>query len=118
MKGFVFFLSCLALVLAEDELSVTMQAPRVLRQLSTRLGRRAYGSHETFPATTLNDVPSPKGNWKTNYDNNQAKYNRHLWIGIVSLGGTLAWGQYNGYHRMYGDVPENPAVVESYIVEE
>jgi hypothetical protein len=95
-----------------------MQAPRVLRQLSTRLGRRAYGSHETFPATTLNDVPTPKGNWKTNYDNNQAKYNRHLWIGIVSLGGTLAWGQYNGYHRMYGDVPENPAVVESYIVEE
>ncbi|RZC39304.1 hypothetical protein BDFB_005629 [Asbolus verrucosus] len=95
-----------------------MQAPKLLR-LGTRFGQsRSYASRDIFPATTMNDLPSPRGNWQKAYDQNQQKYNRHLLIGIISLGGTLAFGQYCGFHRMYDDIPDTPAVIASYKVEE
>lgn len=94
-----------------------MQSVRFLRQFGTRIIRRNHSSHDVHPQTTMNDLPAPKGDWQAHYDQNQKKYNRDLILGTLALGATLAFGQYMGFHRLYNDIPELPAEVPNYRVD-
>ncbi|XP_044259673.1 uncharacterized protein LOC123008116 [Tribolium madens] len=92
-----------------------MQAPRVLRSLVARnLGKRGvhYDSHHV--TTTINDLPSPQGNWKTHYDAKQRKYNAQLAVGIGAVVGTLIFGKAAGLLEFYDDIPDRPADIPSY----
>lgn len=73
----------------------------------------SYG-HGHHQVTTYNDLPTPQGSWKTQYDSNQRSYNAHLAIGVGTLVGTLVFGKAAGYFEFYNDYPERPAVIESY----
>lgn len=77
------------------------------------VGRRSYHHHDG-PITTINDLPSPQGNWKTHYDANQRKYNAQLAAGVGLLIGSLIFGKAAGFLELYNDIPARPADIPSY----
>ncbi|EFA07807.1 hypothetical protein TcasGA2_TC005368 [Tribolium castaneum] len=94
-----------------------MQSVRLFRQIGAKINRRSYASKDVFPPTTMNDLPTPKGDWKTNYERKQRKHNRDLILGVVTLGATLAYGYANGYYDFYNDIPALPDTPPNYRVE-
>lgn len=93
-----------------------MQVAKFFRQISQKLKppQRNYTAANQWKPPTMNDLPGPAGNWKTDFDKNQVKYNRHLIIGIVITVATLTWGQLNGQHEFYSDIPDKPAEISMY----
>ncbi|KAJ8912085.1 hypothetical protein NQ315_000591 [Exocentrus adspersus] len=81
----------------------------VIRQF---VKRNAY--HDAPVQSTYNDLPQPQGSWKTHYDANQRKYTAHLALGIGVFVGTIVFGKAAGLLETYSDIPEHPAVIESY----
>jgi hypothetical protein len=89
-----------------------MQAPRLVRSVIARnIVRRNYT--ETHQVTTLNDLPSPQGNWKTHNDARQRRYNAQLAIGAGVLVGTVLVGKAGGLLEFHNDMPV-PIDIPSY----
>ncbi|XP_018573462.1 uncharacterized protein LOC108912645 [Anoplophora glabripennis] len=83
----------------------------MLRQIVGK--RNAHDAHAPVQST-YNDLPQPQGSWKTQYDANQRKYMAHLAIGIGAFVGTLIFGKAAGLLETYSDIPQRPAVIDSY----
>lgn len=62
----------------------------------------------------MNELPTPKGDWKTNYDAMNRRYTLHLLLGVGVFAGTLVFGKAAGYLEFYDDIPEEPAVIKNY----
>lgn len=85
-----------------------------MQPLNLSAARRSYHAGEHAPTTTINDLPTPQGSWKTNYDSKQRSYNAHLALGIATITGTILFGKAAGLLEFYNDIPERPADIESY----
>lgn len=62
-----------------------------------------------YKHVTLNDLPTPQGNWKTVYDAKQRKYNAHLAIGIGFSIFTIIVMKTSGLINFNFNVPDRPA---------
>lgn len=63
---------------------------------------------------SMNDLPQPCGNWQTNYDAKQRKYNAQLAIGFGFLIGTILVGSSSGLFFFNAQIPDAPAVKNDY----
>ncbi|KAG5890881.1 hypothetical protein JTB14_002823 [Gonioctena quinquepunctata] len=91
-----------------------MQAPRLIASRVVRQCTRRNAHHAGPVQSTYNDLPQPQGNWKTHFDANQRKYNAHLVLGIATFVGSIFFGKAAGLWDFHNDIPEHPAVIESY----
>ncbi|CAH1176954.1 unnamed protein product [Phaedon cochleariae] len=93
-----------------------MQASRLLSNQVIRQCTRRKVHYDQAPVqqSTYNDLPQPRGSWKTHYDANQRKYNAHLALGVGVFIGSILFGKSVGYLEFYNDIPARPADIESY----
>ncbi|XP_044757084.1 uncharacterized protein LOC123315454 [Coccinella septempunctata] len=91
-----------------------MQSSRLLSRVLFRPATRNSSSKVNFDIPAMNELPQPKGDWKTNYDALNRRYTLHLLLGIGTLTGTLIFGKAAGYLELYNDIPEVPADIKSY----
>ncbi|EFA09628.1 uncharacterized protein LOC107398699 [Tribolium castaneum] len=96
-----------------------MQTVKTLRRLlpktkSVHLDQKSYAKKIEFPQVTMNDLPSPEGDYYTQNNARQSKYNMHLMIGVGSLIGTIAFGVATDMYNLLSDVPEQPAEIDCY----
>lgn len=52
---------------------------------NARQSSHDYGVPANFKRPTMDDLPVPNGSWQENFQVKQAKYNRHLIVGIVAF---------------------------------
>ncbi|XP_044271275.1 uncharacterized protein LOC123015556 [Tribolium madens] len=96
-----------------------MQTVKTLRRLLPRtksvfFDRKNYAKKVEFPKVTLNDMPSPEGDYYTQNNARQSKYNMHLAIGVGSVLGTIAFGLATDMYNFLDDIPEEPAEIDCY----
>ncbi|KAL3277379.1 hypothetical protein HHI36_012728 [Cryptolaemus montrouzieri] len=91
-----------------------MQSSRLLSRVFLSQASRKYASKPSIQLPTMNDLPQPRGDWKTHYDAQNRRYTLHLLLGISVFAGTIVFGKAAGLLEMYNDYPETPLEIDNY----
>ncbi|XP_054271886.1 uncharacterized protein LOC128992364 [Macrosteles quadrilineatus] len=84
-----------------------------LRRLAlNNLGRNARKSSDyaiaNFKKPTMDDLPVPSGSWQEHHSQMQAKYNRHLILGVGFFAVSLVVAKSSGLINMNWNPPPFP----------